>query len=246
VTTHDTTKEVPTELPQCWQDFHDVINAGVNRLVLLGQPGIGKTYGALTYGKDGATPNALRLLCTPDMTLLEVIGGFMPNESGGFTYFEGTALTAWRTGARLIIDEADQASGDVLSALLMFCDSTDSSRFIHPVSGEVITPHPEFSAIITSNAESKAELPNALADRFPVAITIDQPHPEALRSLPQDVWPLALALTTASPENRASLRAVAEFVRLREAFGAERAGSLVFEPHIVESIREAELIARAV
>jgi hypothetical protein len=35
-------------------------------------------------------------------------------------------------------------------------------------------------------------------------------------------------------------------VRLREAFGAERAGSLVFEPHIVESIREAELIARAV
>ena len=31
------------ELPSCWQDVHDALEAGIDRLILFGPPGTGET-----------------------------------------------------------------------------------------------------------------------------------------------------------------------------------------------------------
>ena len=98
-------------LPKCWQDFKDVVSAGVDRVILFGAPGTGKTYGGLTLGVgDGGS---FRLICTEDMTTAQVSGAFMPDASG-FKFMEGSALRAWKgngqVGGRLVVDEVDKAS----------------------------------------------------------------------------------------------------------------------------------------
>ncbi|NBV26110.1 MAG: hypothetical protein EBR99_02185, partial [Actinobacteria bacterium] len=145
-----------------------------------------------------------------------------------------------------IVDEADRANGDVLSLLLAFCDSTASSVFVRPDTGEVIRPHADFSAIITSNVESKDDLPPALSDRFPVSLVINEAHPHAIATLPVDLQALAVSLVSAPAGRRASLRAVTEFANIRGAIGETRALRLVFGAELATSIEESIKVARMV
>ena len=41
-------------LPDCWQTLHDALIAGVDRIVLFGPPGTGKTFAGLTMGDTSA------------------------------------------------------------------------------------------------------------------------------------------------------------------------------------------------
>ena len=38
------------KLPECWQALEDCLNNGIDRVILYGASGIGKTYGGLTIG----------------------------------------------------------------------------------------------------------------------------------------------------------------------------------------------------
>ena len=109
-----------TGLPQCWQDVKDALDSGIDRVILFGPAGTGKTYAGLTFGNIHA--GAHRLVCTEDMTNMDVTGGFMPSSSGGFQWLDCSALKAWKgdgvTGGRLIVDEVDKAGGDVFATLL--------------------------------------------------------------------------------------------------------------------------------
>lgn len=216
---------LPTDAPQCWRDVHSILEADSRRLVLYGPPGTGKTFAGLNIGKHR---ESIRLICTEDMTDGDVVGRFLPNENGGMTWHEGALIRAWRTGARVVIDEIDKANGDVLSTLLAMTDTVASSRWEHPTTGEIVTPHPEFSVVMTTNLERMIDLPDALRDRFPVQIRINEPHPLALEQLPE-VW-REIARTSADldVESRASIRAFLEVVRLEVAIGRLDAVRLVF------------------
>jgi MoxR-like ATPase len=228
-------------LPQCWQDFKDVISAGVDRVILFGAPGTGKTYGGLTLGVgDGGS---FRLICTEDMTTAQVSGAFMP-DADGFKFMEGSALRAWRgngqVGGRLVVDEVDKASGDVFGELLNFLDSTDSSSFAHPETNEVFTPLSGFSAVMTSNIEHPDDLPMALRDRFPIAIEINAPHPSALLSLPTHLRTVANAVISSEPERRVSLRAFYAYnTLLNSGMTNERASVMAFGAQKAEAIIDA-------
>ena len=137
-------------MPQAWRDLDAVLAAGLSRVCLYGPPGTGKTYAALTVA-DGQPP-AQRVTCCDDMTSAQIDGMWRPTRDG-WTYHEGPAVRAWRTGSRLVVDEVDKASGDVLGTLLAFCDSDASARWQNPDTGETITPAPGFSVVITTNAE---------------------------------------------------------------------------------------------
>ena len=50
------------QMPECWQDFADVIGAGVGKVLLYGLPGTGKTYAGLKQGKTEG--GAFRLICS--------------------------------------------------------------------------------------------------------------------------------------------------------------------------------------
>lgn len=218
-----------TALPECWKALEDCLNAGIDRVILYGPSGIGKTYAGMTLGKVDA--GAFRLVCTEDMTNMDVTGGFMPNGKGGFMWLDGSALKAWKgngtEGGRLIVDEVDKASGDVFATLLAMLDSPESASFEHPETGEVIRPLGGFSAIMTTNIENMGELPTALADRFPIRIRINEPHPSALLRLSPDLRKYAVRMADAG-DDRISLRAFIALDTLRASVGMERACSLTF------------------
>ena len=174
---------------------------------------------------------AHRLVCTEDMTNADVTGAFMPNERGTFTWNYGSAVKAWEgngiTGGRLIVDEVDKASGDVFATLLSMLDSPESATWENPESGRVHRPKDGFSAVMTTNIENMEELPTALADRFPIRIRINTPHPSALLRLSPDLRKYAVRMADAG-ERRISLRAFMAFDKLRTAYGDEKASLLTF------------------
>jgi hypothetical protein len=215
-------------LPQCWQDFNDVLSAGIDRVILYGPSGTGKTYAGLHLGVNDA--GAWRLVCTEDMTNFEVTGGYMPDKDG-FKWSDGAALKAWRgdgiTGGRLVVDEIDKAGGDVFATLLAMTDTVDSARWENPANGRVEVPRDGFTVIMTTNIESMEELPAALKDRFPCAIRINEPHPNALIDLPRNLREYARKMADAG-DRRISLRQLYAYSILRESHGDERAANLIF------------------
>jgi MoxR-like ATPase len=205
------------------------LNAGIDRIILFGPSGIGKTFAGLNMGN--VSGGAHRLVCTEDMTNADVTGAFMPNERGTFTWNYGSAVKAWEgngiNGGRLIVDEVDKASGDVFATLLSMLDSPESATWENPENGRVHRPKDGFSAVMTTNIENMEELPTALADRFPIRIRINTPHPNALLSLSPDLRKYAVRMADAG-ERRISLRAFMAFDKLRTAYGDEKASVLAF------------------
>jgi hypothetical protein len=128
----------------------------------------------------------------------------------------------------LVVDEVDRASGDALSTLLAMTDSTESARWRNPDSGEWVRPGPEFSVVMTTNAEDLALLPPALLDRFPVQIRVDRPHPSAVTLLGDDLRQAALGGALGPTGRRVSLRKFYTFDQLRPACGEDEAARLVF------------------
>ena len=224
-----TTKTSPNALPKCWQTLESALNAGIDRVVLYGAPGIGKTYAGLSLGN--VEGGAHRLACTDDMTTAEVTGMWKPTKDGNLSWNEGAGILAWRgngkVGGRLVIDEIDKAGGDVFATLLAMTDSPESAKWEHPDNGRVVRPQDGFSVVMTTNIEHMDELPEALKDRFPVAIRINQPHPDALANLSADLRPYAVRMADAG-ERRISLRTFFAFDKLRSSMGDIESARLIF------------------
>lgn len=229
-------------IPQCWQDFHDVIDAGAKQVILYGPPGTGKTYAGLHAGD--VNNGAWRLVCTEEMTAADVVGHWMPSSGGAWEWHDGSVIKAWQgnglNGGRVVADEIDKANGDVLGMLLAMFDSQESATWQRPDTGRTMRPLDGFSVVMTTNIENMDELPTALKDRFPIAIRINTPHPKALEVLSPDLRKAAAASADADKSRRFSIRTFMEFDRMRKTLGDERAAKIVFTKRandIMEAIK---------
>jgi len=161
------------------------------------------------------------------MTNADVTGAWMPNEKGTFSWHEGQAVKAWRTGGRLIVDEIDKAGGDVFATLLAMTDSPESCRWENPQTGKTETPAEGFSVVMTTNLEQLEELPEAIRSRFPIRVRVNKPHFTALQRLSPDLRAYAERAADLG-ERRIDLRSFYAYDNLRKAVGAERAAYLIF------------------
>jgi MoxR-like ATPase len=80
---------------------------------------------------------------------------------------------------------------------------------------------------MTTNIENMEELPMALADRFPVRIRINAPHPSALQKLSPELRGYAVRMADAGKQ-RVSLRTFMAFDKLRKQLGDERSAKIIF------------------
>ena len=219
----------------CWELVEAVVNHA-DRVLLYGPPGVGKTY---TACRDRA--DVLNVTITEDTSGAELRGHYHPR-GGEFVWVDGPAVTAYRTGARLVINEIDHAGADAASFLLGLLDDKASARLTMP-NGETVVRHPDFSCVATMNGVP-SDLSPALQDRFVVAVEVDAPHPDALASLPADLQSAAAGTCThPDPARRISLRSWLAFAALRQRIPAPLAAAAVFGPERAADVLQSLTIA---
>lgn len=195
-----------------------------SRILLYGPPGTGKTTAAnFAALKSGQVYN---VTLTEEMPAAELRGQFVP-KGGEFVWHDGPALQAYRNGGRLVLNEIDRGSSDALIFCYALLDDPGISKISLPTS-EHVTPHEDFSVVATMNGEP-SDLPEALQDRF-VSILIDKPHPDAMKSLPEDLQDAAHNSVSGTGESRVSFRTWRNFADLRDLVGEEIAAKAVFGP----------------
>ena len=137
--------------------------------------------------------------------------------AAGWRWHDGPAIRAWREGARFVVDEVGEASGDALTLLQGVCDDRAVAGMVLP-SGERVLPAPGFQVVGTTNTEPR-RLPPALVDRF-LVVEVTAPAPGAVDSLPEALRASAASLGAAVDEDgRVSVRCLARFVALVDGAG---------------------------
>jgi MoxR-like ATPase len=219
----------------CWNDVERLLSVvaevGMN-LILWGPSGTGKSHMARRHGlAPGQLVHTITL--TDETPAAELRGLFLPGDHG-FRWQHGPAIRAWLDGSRLVLNEVDKASSDVLSFLLALMDHSAVAAMTLP-SGENVSPTPGFHVVATSNV-SPDQLPAALRDRFAACVHVDTVHVEALRQLPQALRDVAANTSVIEQaQRRVSVRSWHAFATLIKHCGDEAfAARAVFGPRAAD------------
>jgi hypothetical protein len=146
------------------------LTQGGNHIVAYGPPSIGKTYLAFSTGRGYYVLN-----CHEQMQVADIVGHWIPSNTGSWEYLYGPAVKAMKEGKRLILNELGRCNAEVLDMLLGILDSLESAK-ITLVTGETITPAEGFVCIATSNTAPEESLDPALQARL-IPIKLDKPNP---------------------------------------------------------------------
>ena len=245
-----------------WTEIESTILAA-DRSLLWGPPGTGKT--TIVYklaAKVGAEVFSVSL--HDETTVPELTGHFVP-VGDRFIWMDGAALSAWRTGAWLLLDELDLAASGVFSVLRGILNDFDVARMTIPnralaglsdedvaaallanEGAEHVRPAAGFKVISTMNA-SPDELDSPLLDRFEPIWYVGEPHPDAIASLPEYLRKLAFSTCVDSnPETHIGIRKWKAFCKLEASVGDAVAANAVFGPRsrdVLASIKTAKAAA---
>jgi len=208
-----------------WQTLSEIITK-ISRIILWGIPATGKT----SIGSRTAEGNFWSTTLTEEQDATELRGHYIP-QGNKFVWQDGIGTRAWRRGGTLIINEAQNASADVLNFLYVLADDPHVAKLTLPT-GETITPHPDFRIVMTTNNEPNTCLNDALMSRFPVQIKVETTDPWIISKLPQEYREVADETCNLPEERRVDVRKWFCFASLlQQGIDKDLAGMLVFDNH---------------
>jgi MoxR-like ATPase len=251
---------------KCWDLVEAHLNGGVDRVLLFGIPGTGKTYSAHSMpfrGDKVEHGDVFNIYVREDSSEYQIVGTHVMRE-GNTVWEDGPALLAFNHSwvarvARLVVNEITNASADALHALMAIADDPYSREWMLPTGQRVAPNNERFQIIATTNVERENlphELGEALADRFVRQIEVTHPHPDAINALPEEMRKVAYELTHSGVDEsqRVSIRAFraySESIALGidrdqagEAVFGKRAQELIQAIHIEKSTRPATALKR--
>lgn len=243
-----TVRRLPNVTPTaslCWFLAETMLGSDRNTF-LHGPAGTGKTYAAAsTANPYGPAPVVVTL--TDETSAADLLGYFV-NTPDGFKWQDGPAVAAMRTGARLVLNEIDHASGDAIAALYAIADeaTTATAAGVRLGNGETIRPAPGFHVVATSNLSAEEALTGeGILSRFAVRVHINEPHPASLAALPEDLRAAAHASCLNNDESeRLTMRTWRAFADLRAQLGdALTAAQLAFGPSRAQAVVDSLAVA---
>ena len=165
----------------CW-DLAQLVIGNSNRVLLYGPPGTGKTHTAVKENTPlniNGEPNVFQITMTEESSSADLMGFYQIGDNQQFEWHDGIAIQAWRNGGRLIINEIDHASPDAMTFLHAILDDKSIAGItLNNREKETVHPAEGFQVVATSNADPES-LPQAVKDRFPVAIYMDSINPKS-------------------------------------------------------------------
>jgi hypothetical protein len=140
-------------------------------VLLLGEPGTGKTRGLLA-----AFPDAIVVSVTGDTEVSDLIGAYVPSGPDTFVWVDGPLVRAMDEGRMLIMDEIGMADSKVLALLYPLMDKKGEARKLlvtaNPARGTV-TAKDGFGIAGTTNPDAKGvHIAEPLLSRCAIAMTV--------------------------------------------------------------------------
>lgn len=209
-----------------------------HRMLLYGPPGTGKTRLAVKHGLRKGQ-GVFNVYLTEETSAAELRGHYIPQGDGIWKWQHGPGINGPIEASRLVVNEINNASGDCLDFLLAICDDFEMFQITLP-NGETIFPSVGYQIMATMNGEPD-DLPPALQDRFVIRAKLTEPHPDAVKRLPEDIREAVFQKMGSGDTRYTSIRSWLAFDRLRKSGVAEEdAALLVFEAGgrgIVEALK---------
>lgn len=213
-----------------------------HRMMLYGPPGTGKTRLAVKHGLRKGQ-GVFNVYLTEETSAAELRGHYIPAGDGIWNWQHGPGMLAPMTASRLVVNEINNASGDCLDLLLAICDDFEMFQFTLP-NGETIFPTAGYQVIATMNGEPE-DLPPALQDRFVIRAKLTEPHPDAIKRLPEDIREAVRQKSVGSGDARfTSIRSWLAFDKLRKSGITEAEAALLVFEKSGKSVIEALMIQR--
>lgn len=201
-----------------WKEIALILSLVRTPVLLYGKPALGKT-------RIAVTPDCYSLTLTQDSPAAEARGHYVP-KGDHFDWQHGPAIRAWLEGKRLVLNEIDLASGDMLTFCLALLDDPAIARLTLPNS-ETVRPVMGFSAVGTMNGKPE-DLPEPLRSRFAIQIEVKDLNPEALDALNPRYRATATASVTGESNLQADVRKWYAFAALAQQVPEELAAKAVF------------------
>lgn len=187
-----------------WFELFEAILPHVDRILLVGPPGTGKSTTAAQIAECKH-----RVTMTETTPVEHLLGQFQLIK-GETVWIDGPVTKAMRNGEAILFDEIDRLSPEVASVLYELMDDAPHATL---ASGEEVTAKEGYKVILTSN-EGIDMLPPAVQDRVQVIIPALTPHPASLAGIDSELSNLCVRYYSGLPKGNHAMRPTVRRTRM--------------------------------